>query len=1138
MIQRISNENLLKELKKPSNDKKEVIEELSKRITFKKFKFTAKEKNYLYKFLLESNKVGISRVLNDLLKDEEFIELLDSTEMNGSTIVSLTNFCKRPRKTLLKNSKKIKNSILNDNDFISIEDLLYDLTKEEVLILREDMDIDNTLVNRGYRFDALREDTIKSIIEEPVILNLYDIKTITEFANSYTNPKELVNNDKFMNLYLSKLDDNYNYDNEIFAYLTKKQVINIITNYKSDIINLHLIKDCNESVQLELLKIKGLREQLLNCKNPLIIRKLPNEILLDMLVNSGEVLEGINYKVLTSLTKKDFTYIIQNNPTIYGEIIEKINNPKGVNLTECIKHLRSQHLNDLYTKKILNYNIDTITLLAKANKKELAHSMLKNRSVATHVINSVNNKNYEKLEKVLDELDFSIADMTKIISNLEEIKDSKVLNNLIEKIPQVERESIYENPLIRKNLLLEENYKLDNYTVRYLINNVNQVKDMPSHLIAKLVINADLDLAKEILSNEEVIIRLFKDLSLNNPALLGEVLKNKPEFIKLYQREDLIKYYNRDVLTIINKKVDFNLAKELCTPEIIKRVLDDDKELITIYKKLTNMNKILLNTLDFRFLNEESKKLKINVLSQLTKYREIQEYLLEINKEYKITSEFMTNLSYLANDLSYEREITNIVKIFKDSLTSDNKKIYGNLTKILSVVDVKEINFNKLVSYLLYLIPRFDLDNKSSRPIILPVPKSYNEILLYEDKLVDELTYKIKKLSHLKEYFIIKHFKLTYNEALTLLNMFSLERLDKNAYKKELEYLTRLDKIVNTIDDELIEMTDEYPIYSMYESFTIENNLRKLFGNIYNYEIRSRSYLQKSLEKNIYGKELNMYECPQEFMLLISNLNISEEYKKTNSYLEAWYNTINNSDDPYLNVSLVTNDEPIVIDDVVYGFNGLLDSSLRLISSSHKLINKFMTPRELIDNTRDIRNTLLIDKFGIRPNFNNSNYPYIEPDFILANSRLLSDSTYLEKLSRASMEFKSKKNKNGLPIIVINYDKLAKSERKKLDNLYQKYEKTQDMRDFEAILLKTESNYTSYSRIDPDLKELFDIKELIKLLKTRVDKSGSVAELEYLESLFLEEEKKFSNLSSNEKCNFDIYPLREIIHDKIAYLND
>ena len=119
MIQRITNENLLKELKKANTDKSEVIEELNKRLFDKKFVFTPTEIKYIYYYLLESNKLGISKTVNDLIKSEDFIKLLDATDMSGSTIISLTNFCKKPRKVLLRNSKKIKNSILNDSEFIS-----------------------------------------------------------------------------------------------------------------------------------------------------------------------------------------------------------------------------------------------------------------------------------------------------------------------------------------------------------------------------------------------------------------------------------------------------------------------------------------------------------------------------------------------------------------------------------------------------------------------------------------------------------------------------------------------------------------------------------------------------------------------------------------------------------------------------------------------------------------------------------------------------------------------------------------------------------------------------------------------------------------------------------------------------------
>ena len=98
-----------------------------------------------------------------------------------------------------------------------------------------------------------------------------------------------------------------------------------------------------------------------------------------------------------------------------------------------------------------------------------------------------------------------------------------------------------------------------------------------------------------------------------------------------------------------------------------------------------------------------------------------------------------------------------------------------------------------LISYLLYLIPRYRKEKGElvERPIILDTPNSFYDILSYEKNLELHLTDLIENgsLEEIKNNFLIKHFKLTEEEANIMLKMYSIDRLDNTIYKDEYNML-------------------------------------------------------------------------------------------------------------------------------------------------------------------------------------------------------------------------------------------------------------------------------------------------------------------------------------------------------------
>ena len=212
----ITNEELLKNIK----DNKDSLVELNKRIEKKKFIFTEDNIDSLYLYLYACNKYEELDTLEKLIKDKSFLELLEKSELNGSMIVSLTNIFANERTSVLK-LNKVKQSIISGDDLLNSEDILEDITREELLELRKDIDIDNYLIANGLRFDSLTESTESKLLKDYKLLTVYNNKVIQEFTNSLGNKLPTLANDlKYLDIYVKSLEDNYVKEDRIFNYLT------------------------------------------------------------------------------------------------------------------------------------------------------------------------------------------------------------------------------------------------------------------------------------------------------------------------------------------------------------------------------------------------------------------------------------------------------------------------------------------------------------------------------------------------------------------------------------------------------------------------------------------------------------------------------------------------------------------------------------------------------------------------------------------------------------------------------------------------------------------------------------------------------------------------------------------------------
>ena len=1143
MQEQESIKKLFKELVDNKNNEKKaktLLAKINSHLLDKSFRFTKENTSMLYPYLYASNKYQETSYLEEKLNTKEFINLLDSTNISGSMLLSLTSNCHKPRLTLLTYSKKIKTSILKGDEILSLEEILNDLTNEEITFLRKDTAIDNLLIKKGLSFNTLKESTKKQILNDLEILKVYDLNTIKEFASTFTSLDSLINNQEFLNIYLSKLDNNYNIAHPIFNYLSLDSLNNILNKNPKDNIILHLLNNTNESLQKEILKVPNTLKIIIASQNESILRNLPFSYLNNLLINTKDLFTYPFLDILNELPLDKLKVIASSNKYYYKELLSKLNKAT-FNPTKFINALSEPERKDLINNIFPKLDIVAITNLCKIDNT-YKNILLKNSELCTNLVNKLNSKEYYLLDNLFNLDNFTLDDKVLFISNIKEFKSSKLLNKLLSDIPLSKRKFFYDNDELRAKLVNENSYTLDEYAISYYLNNPNEIPNLNPSIIKDLLIKTDLNFNSLVLTNNKVIDLLFTEAQ-KDYHIITDIIKNRPSLIKYFNKET--KYFDKELLSNVLNELDYNGKKELCTNNLISSILTD--KYYNIYKKILNTNAYLLNTIDFRIFDDYICDLKISILNYLTKYPSLEKNLIIINKYYQVTSSFINALYYNLEDLNRYEVLNNIFELLVLATNPKNRKRVGNLPKFLHNLDYSRLSKNNimnLISYYLYMIPRFYQNNIAlPRPLIINVPHTYEEIINYENNTLTKLTNLINTEEDIKEYFLEKHFKLTLEEAKLLIKIYDFNYIDTNTYNEEYLFISNLNRIINTDNSSLKELDADYKIITMYDSYRLQNQINKMYSKIYNFELRSKNNNLKSETINFYNKEITIYKSKEDFLYLVANLDLETSYLKTNNYFTSYHNLINNLE---LNIpcSLLTKDNLVFNSDFLLGYNGLLDEAITKISNYYladiKDNNKdyYASVNNLINNTRDYNNTIYLNKYALRPNYNNNNIPNIEPDYLLVDASRLSDNIYLNKIVNVSLEFKNKHHPEGLPIISLDLKQTSQKELANINKLLKEYTTTYEPHILRNLLTKLENNYTAYRHTNKEESLKYDIYVILNTIIDRINNTNSIYELNELEDIFTKEYLKYELLSKDNKCNFYLENLTKKIIARKNILNN
>ncbi|GME74661.1 unnamed protein product [[Candida] boidinii] len=628
----------------------------------------------------------------------------------------------------------------------------------------------------------------------------------------------------------------------------------------------------------------------------------------ELIVNFSEI-KDINL-IFKKLNKSKFKTLIFNNEIIFNNFIKyikyqikddesiilKLNNIKNFN-----KNLIIKNFNKIKSEKLLNKMYELTNIKDKETIESFIRQFLKHNDLM-------------KINKIL--IEFNNNNL--INENLL----SKFFQNLLTKIINKEKNSIYNEIFFRNYFKLKDNEKI-NRILNYLMNNFENsniqftINDI--NLIFKLIVKNDnlikinnlnvIKLNKLINLNEfkkinnlykymEIIININKT---NNKLI--EIRKILPIFLDHYYNYcylindnvdglsdktmiKMIKYLFTNsmieidqVETFINKnggqfeedtrdyhedEQDDGFNEEILVEDID---IDENKNKIKIFQKgkqYINNNKLIKINRDRKFpkLSNKNYEIIVKISKKLSLFESNFIEILINDFIMKINEKIDNLIKYKGNEYSDENDVEELIKIEINNKIKIISKIFEIMTINLINKDKDEINeINKVLKIFL------NLSNQNSN-------NNNNEKGQYNIK---EIQLDIKDEG-------IKYYQIKDNELNNIIN----NLIDKRDDNIDLFKNHRLNKLLNDEKEERGEYEEEGE-----EEYDDEEEFNRLVNNIENFlNEKSKFNNQESSGNNsieffnyfnkinLYVSEINRYKV--EDNQITENFNINNKHNNNN----------------------------------------------------------------------------------------------------------------------------------------------------------------------------------------------------------------------------------------------------------------
>ena len=397
-----------------------------------------------------------------------------------------------------------------------------------------------------------------------------------------------------------------------------------------------------------------------------------NNIEISKLIKEKNDLQEMNEKMLNMLTEKE----IENE-----ELMENFDNYK-TNIKDEIKNYLDM-IKELQEKSEIYEN----HIQKKENFEEKLEEMIKEyNSYKERMEKSLNDyiKKEEDLNLELENKENCIQNLKNDIQNLE-------FENIQLQNQKEEKEIINDKELANIDIIISENEKLKN-EIFSLQEKLGKIEEKSEIAISNLeneikILNQDLEYNKK--NNTKIKAENTKEINM----LKNEINKCNKDLNNQIKKSEEIKRQDEELkekIIILQNKLDKKTKEMQDINDSAKILIENKEELIKKYEeKIEEINK------DKNLLIEQNHELldKMNYMSSnnlgdiLNENEEnindnnINENILLLNTEIKTLKEQLENQSHELVSLKGMEEEYNILKIEKDKLIEENKKLKEKINK-------------------------------------------------------------------------------------------------------------------------------------------------------------------------------------------------------------------------------------------------------------------------------------------------------------------------------------------------------------------------------------------------------------------------------------------------------------------------
>ena len=585
-------------------------------------------------------------------------------------------------------------------------------------------------------------------------------------------------------------------------------------------------------------------------------------------------------------------------------------------------------------------------------------------------------------------------------------------------------------------------------------------------------------------------LKIATTLCINNKSLISGLMKKNDK--------ELIQYLKFDKDILNSQELLRFYAESLSL---------SDEELKIKLETLLNQNDEILDTLYPRLLNKKLEKISLKNIEKLGIYSDIQVDLIELDTiNFTLVSKIIESIDsskYDLNPIMY-----NILK---------NIKSHSNLIKSLDIPNLTEDD----LKHLIIIINYGNVFNINNQEDLKQFDKREKE---YYQRIQDRINDKSIDIEELRQALLLKEYGLSLEESTFIYERYckdlkSLKEnlmdntkscIDSSLYKL-LFSISIIHKTSNLEKLEYLWSTSEKNSLKNYQNVSLETLIRSKYAKMYSdslYKIKEDDKIDESnplmkenpnvynilFNKEYEGEKVKFYIMDGDFNMQVHALGAYFNWERPSNFKDDW----NRPKIAYHGIctSYIGNDEIATAPQAhpIYGFDNYEESAL-LCAGNYDLwstssINKYATgvdkpysfypPKVMIDKTRDIHNEMVLERrnnslsksFKREPNY----VVYIVDDMNNENN-FTNDNRLFKETLQASKDW-------GIPIVIVDRLKYAKSEMQRCEDLKQKFYETNDFKYLKQLFTKFCNNIVGcifYDIPEVESKNKFSKEKLSQL---------------------------------------------------------